>query len=308
MWTYDRLFQKSKIYIRRGIEHENPKSSEIPLWCILSLELLARATLSKISPALLADPQDGKNILFACGFPKDKSPVSIAAKTVFHRCVEICPQFTTKEYDRCLFWINLRNEELHTGALPLSALKTSEWMPEFFRVVKILLDFNSETMESFVGTINLDTTNKMLEAVTVNRKSEVNALIKKFKDIFENLEVESRLEKVRTGKELLARDWYRRQRGQEVKCPSCGGSALVSGELIRSTTPKDENGDFVQEDVMLPVRLQCYCCALELDGYEYLLAIELAEQYVIKDYLDPKDYYGIQFDPTDYVEPEYGND
>ena len=121
--------------------------------------------------------------------------------------------------------------------MPLSALKTSEWMPEFFRVVKILLDFNSETMESFVGTINLDTTNKMLEAVTVNRKSEVNALIKKFKDIFENLEVESRLEKVRTGKELLARDWYRRQRGQEVKCPSCGGSALVSGELIRSPTP-----------------------------------------------------------------------
>lgn len=308
MWSYNSLSKKATVLVRKGLEHENPTSFEVPFWCILSLELLARATLSKINPALLADPKEGNNILFACGYPKDKSPISIPAKTVYHRCTEICPKFTQDEYNRCMIWLNHRNTELHTGALPLSSLKTSEWMPEFFRIVKILLDFNNETLENFVGLNNIDSVNKMIQATIKNKKNEVAQYIKNAQQQFDALDIEVKLNRIKNGKENLHKDWYARRRGQEIKCPSCQGSALISGELIRSTTPKDDNGDFIQEDVMLPVKLQCYCCSLLLDGHEYLHAIGMGNQYTIKDYLDPKDYYGIEFDSSDIAELEYGND
>ena len=61
MWDFQSLYTKSKAYVRKGLEHEDPDSPEIPLWCILALELLARAALSKVNPALLADPKDDIN-------------------------------------------------------------------------------------------------------------------------------------------------------------------------------------------------------------------------------------------------------
>ena len=83
MWDYESIYNKAKYFVRKGLDHEEPESTEIPLWCILSLELLARATLSRINPALLADPRDGNNILSALGFPGKTAPVSVPAKTVF---------------------------------------------------------------------------------------------------------------------------------------------------------------------------------------------------------------------------------
>ena len=308
IWGYNELFNKSKLFIRKALEHEDPTSFEVPFWSIISLELLARSTLSKINPALLADPREGANILFACGFPSDKSPVSIPAKALFLRCKDVCPEFTSKEYEQCMIWINYRNEELHTGALRLQTLKTSEWMPEFFRIVKILLDFNVEALDNYVGAKNIEYIKTMIKAVIDNKKSEVYSLIKKAKEEFDRLDVEIRLEKIKSSKEKRTHEWLSRYRGQEIDCPACGGAALVTGELIRSTTPKDDGEGLAQEDVILPNKLKCYSCSLELNSHEQLHAIGMGSQYIVKDYLDPRDYYGIEVSPQDDVDFDYGND
>jgi len=307
MWGFDELFHKSAALARRGLNHPEPDSSEVPLWCFVSLELLARAALSKTNIALLADPTDGNNILYACGFPSTKSPKSIPAKTVFHRCTIICPQFTTLEYDTCMLWMNQRNEELHTGALALDSLGTSEWMPRFFQIADILLQLMGKSLEDYVGTDHVATATTMIEALSEESKKVAYAEIKTAKEAFQSEEISVRLRRIEEGIELRKKDYSSRVVGYELECPACEGPAIVTGDIVRSTLPHDDDGDFVQEDVRIPTKLECYACDLELVGHPLLHAIGQGNQFTKTDYLDPKDYYGIEFDPEEYFDGGYMN-
>lgn len=75
-WNYENLWQKAKTYFERGF-NENRNSELFRLWFSLGLELLARATLANIHSSLLADPQQGDNILHACGYPSGKKNTKI---------------------------------------------------------------------------------------------------------------------------------------------------------------------------------------------------------------------------------------
>ena len=307
MWAFDDLFLKSAALARRGLNHPEPTSSEVPLWCFVSLELLARATLSQTNVALLADPTDGNNILYGCGFPSTKSPKSIPAKTVFHRCTVICPQFTTKEYDTCMVWMNQRNEELHTGALAFDSLGSSEWMPRFFQITSILLEHVGKPLKDYVGTDHVETASTMIEALSEENKKTAFAKIKSAKDAFLAEEVTVRLELIQEGKELREKDYASRIVGYDFVCPACEGPAIVTGDIVRSTVPHDDDGEFIQEDVRIPTKLKCYACDLELEGHPLLHAIGQGNQFTKTDYLDPKDYYGIEFDPEEYFDGGYMN-
>ena len=308
MWDYDSLYKKSKLFVRKGLDHDEPRSPEVPLWCILSLELLARATLARVNPALLADPTDGANILYACGFPAKRAPTSIPAKTVFHRSVVVCEEFSERDYAYCLEWLNWRNEELHTGGLPLEQLKTSAWLADFFRISEIFLCQNGESLTEYVGPEHAKTANEMREALSDQKKSEAYQLIKEKREEFQQLVVEERLERLKLGTERRKVKWNLRARGYEFDCPACEGPALVVGNLIRSTTPKDEDGELVQDDVWLPAGLVCFGCGLKIIEHAHMHGIGLGDQFVTRDILDPKEYYGIEFDPADYYEADYGNE
>ena len=93
IWSYDSLWQKTKTYVDRALAQER-ESDEFALWSALTLEFLARATLARVHPALLADPRTGANLLHVFGYGTLDSPKSIMAKTVFERCRVIVPEFT----------------------------------------------------------------------------------------------------------------------------------------------------------------------------------------------------------------------
>ena len=308
MWDYDSLYQKAKLFVRKGLEHEAPHSPEIPLWCILALELLGRATLSKIHPALLADPKDGVNLLFACGFPSKKAPTSIPSKTVFHRCVVVCRDFSEDDYNRCMAWMNLRNEELHTGSLPFEELKTSTWLPDFFRICAILLNQNGVKLENFVGAEHASTANEMVESLSLKKRQETHSTVEDKRREFLALGIEDRLARIKRGKTKAKTSWSLLSRSKEIKCPACEGVALIVGDLIRSTTPKDSDGELIQESVWLPSRLVCFCCDLKLMGHAQVAALGFGDQFVTTEVLDPKEYYGIEFDPSEYYQSEYQNE
>jgi hypothetical protein len=305
MWTYNNLLTKSKLYFLKALDHEQPDSSEVPLWSFIGLELLGWATLSKISPALLADPNEGTHLLYALGFPSKTAPKSIPVKTVFHRCMTVVPEFTQKEYDLCMSWMNFRNEELHTGSLHLESLDSSTWMPELFRIVGILLNSNGETLQKFVGNAHLPMIEKMINSLSADITKDLHKKIAQAKTKFNALPVEVRLEKIKQSAGLRDKDWQNKTRGQDIKCPACEGNARILGHLVRSTTPKDEYGELIQDDVLLPVKLHCYSCTLNLDGYEYLRVLGHGATFTKRDYLNPKEYYNIE---DSYPEPEYGND
>ena len=53
----DALYAKSQVYIRRGLRAQGEKDTEeYQLWASLALELLGKAALAKVHPALVADP------------------------------------------------------------------------------------------------------------------------------------------------------------------------------------------------------------------------------------------------------------
>ena len=307
MWSFDQLFKKSAIYARRGIDHPEPNSSESILWCLFSLELLARSALAKTNVALLADPSDGNNVLFACGFPSTKSPKSIPLKTVYHRCTVVCPGFTTDEYNTCMLWANWRNEELHTGAMPLEDLPSGNWMPRYFEIAAKLLDYIEKPLAAFVGGSHVTSAERMIDALSDDHKKEARRLISTSKGSFNSLDVESRLRAIEEGKKKRSRDWSRRITGKEFDCPACEGPSLITGDIVRSTNPHDQDGEFIQEDVRIPTELKCYACGLLLEGHSLLYAIGQGNQFTTVDELDPKDYYGIEFDPDEYY-GGYSND
>lgn len=306
MWDKESLYAKAKLYVRKGLDHEEPTSSEPPLWCIMSLELLARSALAKVHPALLADPKDGANILFAFGFPGKSAPISIPAKTVFHRCVVVCPGFTQSHYDQCMTWMNWRNEEVHTGGLPFEGLRTSKWQPHFFQIASTLLAGMGHDLADFVGGSHAKHAESMLDGFSDAKKKEAHEEVRTKRAEFEALDIEERLKRVQTGKEQRQR--LSRSMTKSVDCPACGGPAHVIGDILRSTTPRDNDGTLVQEDVWLPVGLKCYACGLAFKDHAQVNALGFGDQFTSVDVIDPKEYYDIRFDPSDYYEPDYGND
>ena len=59
---------------------------------------------------------------------------------------------------------------------------------------------------------------------------------------------------------------------------------------------------------IIPGGLVCFGCGLKLTEHAHLHGIGHGDQFVTHDVLDPKEYYEIEFDPSDYFEPDYGND
>ena len=64
----DALYAKSQVYIRRGFRaQEDADTEEYQLWASLALELLGKAALAKVHPALVADPTHTASLFAACG-------------------------------------------------------------------------------------------------------------------------------------------------------------------------------------------------------------------------------------------------
>ncbi len=62
------LYEKSRQYILRGLREKAVGTvDEYQLWASLAIELLGKAALAKVHPALIADPQDVSSLFAACG-------------------------------------------------------------------------------------------------------------------------------------------------------------------------------------------------------------------------------------------------
>src|SRR5882724_6746415 len=88
------------------------------LWSSLSLELLARAALANISPTLLANGKDWRNINYSLGNPSTKGgfkPVSAVMAEILLMLNELLPDFSKELQNFCALHCGNRNAELHTG-------------------------------------------------------------------------------------------------------------------------------------------------------------------------------------------------
>ncbi len=300
-WNAENLLAKAQRYIEKMAEAET-QTWEHALWSSLALELTARATLSNVNPALLADYGDRNyNSLFhALGYsPKEQkfSPKSISTTEVLRRLAEIFPDFDREVESFCKIHVGKRNGELHSGETPFDGVSASSWQPSFFKAIEILLRSMGLELQYLLGEEEANTARKLIEAAADENakaaKGDVTAHSKVWK---------AKPQEERDQLKQSAAVWATRNAGHRVTCPACGSTALVFGEAISAPTQKLKNDTIIEKQEFLPARFECIACGLKVSGYSRLNAIGLGDRFLNTQYYDAAEYYAPEDEWDGYEE------
>src|SRR3981081_184736 len=237
------------------------------LWSSLSLELLARAALSNVSPALLADGSDRnwQQLFHSLGFTPTEpkfSPRSIAIAEVLKRLTEIMPEFNSELKDFCVGHTARRNAELPSGATPFDRVEgASGWHAKFYRSCIVLLKSMGYELTEFVGDDEKAVAAKLIsdakDETGKSTKSDVSAHKKVWL---------AKPEEERKALSISALAWAIKQTGHRVKCPACGSDALLKGEPIAAPRKTIEDDEITETQEYLPAQFECIACGLKISG------------------------------------------
>jgi hypothetical protein len=250
-------------------------SWEFGLWSSLSLELLARAALSHISPVLLSDAKNWRNLTYAIGTEPTKkkfSPTSIPTTEVIARLEELLPTFTTEIAGFCTQHADRRNSELHTGTPVFASLGTSTWLPKYYLSAKVLLESMDRKLEDF--TTDHPAAMEMIKSLEDAAAKSVMQDIKAHAQVWKNQDESKRKEA-----SLQAMAWATRHSGHRVQCPSCECQALVQGSPSGPVETRLDDDEIVQKQTMLPSSFECIACRLHISGLSKLSACGLGDAF-----------------------------
>ncbi len=293
-WDAEALYNKAERYMQQaqGLDRDG---WDYALWMSLSLELLARAALANIHPALLADPdKTGSNLISALGFtPTEKrfAPKSIAISDVFSRLNALVPGFLPEHVSFGIQHTGRRNAELHSGELGFDSLRGSSWQPRFYDTCAVLLASMGSSLETFVGKEEAKTAWALIDAAKDEGAKAVAGDIDAHRKVWEG---KSELERQQLAGQAAL--WANRQDGHRVQCPACRSNALVWGEPVGASARKLEEDDIVERQEHLPSRFECVACGLKVAGLGRLTAANLADRYTNTQTYDAAQYYADQAD------------
>ena len=270
------------------------------IWSTLSLELLARAALSAISPTLLADAkkQSLDNLLFALDIPPKTAnfiPRSIDVSEVFRRLKELVPEYTQELETFCRKHLSFRNEEFHSAATPFVGNKTTAWLPDYYRACEVLLASMNESLDSFLGQDEAKVAEAMIAAANDESAKLIQRAVGAHKVVWGEKSAEER--------DLLANQsatWATRQTGHRVSCPSCNCTAIVSGSAIAAPSRAIADDEIIETQEYLPSRFECLACGLKISGLSQLSATGLGETYTATSTYDANEYYAPEDDYSGY--------
>jgi hypothetical protein len=289
-WSKEAFFSKAQRYVETMMEKDH-SDWEFGFWSALTLEILVRASISNISPALVADGKDWNNVLYAVGTDPNQqkfTPKSADISDLMKRAENIFPDFTREMLNFSIAHINKRNSELHSGALPFDGVGSSSWLPMFYSVCKVLVTSIDETLETLLGKEVAEEAELHIVALLDESAKSVNGTINAHKTIWDN---QSNEEKIKLTKqaELLST----RHHGHRVECPACKSVALIQGRSIGAPkTTVDEDG-ITEKQSMLPASFCCTACGLKVSGYSKLVACGLGNTYVSTNHYDAVEYFEI---------------
>jgi hypothetical protein len=308
-WSPEALFSKALVYVGE-METHSPDDWRHRLWASLSLELLARAALASISPTLLADRKNWRNIYHALGHPptaKRFVPVSITITEVLAILRELHLDFTEEIHDSCVEQMAHRNAELHTGEDAFAASGTASWLPHYYASCEVFLAAlgkdlpdlfaDPELAKNLIGSLK-DTAAKTVE-----------------KDIHDHKDLwQKKSPKEQDTLQKQAETWASRQRGHRTICPACASPALVRGSGQGSVATEIGQDEVVQKQTMLPSAFECIACSLKISGLSKLSACGLGDAFTSTTKMTPAEYFGLYTEQdleqarAEGVEPEWEED
>lgn len=300
-WESSALFTKAQLYIEemRTIPRDDWR---FLLWSTLSLELLSRATLANINPALLAEHKDWNNLLYSLGIqPRAKKfiPKSIDITAVFTRLQELLPDFTPELEGFCTGHMAKRNEELHSGHTPFVEVNSSSWLPGYYRSCSVLLLSMGSSLELYLGTEEAQVATAMIDAATdesakvVAKSINAHNLVWSDKDSSEKSKLK-----------LQATNWATRFDGHRVICPSCNCNAVVTGSGISAPIKTIEGDEITETQQYLPSKFECIACGLKISGLSQISAAGLGDAYKATFTYDAAEYYAPEDEYSEY-EPDF---
>ncbi len=298
-WDSSLLWNKARLFMRRALA-ESREGPLFPFWATLSLELLARSTIANVHPALLADPREPDNVLAVFGFrTSDKPPTSIPAKALFSRCAAVVPEFTSEDATFCTRLAALRNEELHAGTSAFAGYPTGQWMGDFYRVARILLEAIEQDLVAFLSDEGEAAAAAELVTATQARiEKAVKDSVAEHRRAWEALDDAERAARRALPPRTRAAAYWKR-----TECPACGSASTLTGDTVSISEPRVVEDGIVRDVVIQPTQLTCVACDLSLTGVPSLYAAshELAGQFSNVTFESPEDFYGIEVAAT----PDY---
>ena len=273
-WSKEALLGKAIIYVGR-MESHTADDGQFGFWSALSLEILARAALAHISPILLADANNWRNLTHALGHAPTAtkfSPSSIPTSEVLKRLKELVPDFTDEVASFCTKHADRRNSELHTGELAFDTLGTSEWLPKYYSTCSVLLEFMGSNLDAFVS--NPEAAKAMISSFEDETAKAVGKDISAHAQVWSN-----KTDKEREAAVAQAQSWATKQSGHRVECPACHSAALVYGGATGTVTTKVNGDGVVQRQTMLPSSFECISCGLRISGLSKLSACGLGDAF-----------------------------
>jgi hypothetical protein len=273
-WSSDTLLAKAQLYVEQ-MNLTVADEWEYGLWSTLSLELLARAALAHISPVLLADAQNWRNVMHALGkkpTAKKFTPTSIGTKEVLARLSELLPDFNQEVAGFCSKHVERRNAELHSGEIVFTGLGTAEWLPKFYRACKILLESMDRALADFVP--DPERALEMIASLDDASAKAVDQEIKAYAKVWSNKPEEERSAAI-----LQSTAWARRHVGHRVSCPACKSPAILHGSPSGPVSTTVGDDEVIQRQTMLPSAFECIACGLKIAGYSKLSMCELGDAF-----------------------------
>jgi hypothetical protein len=290
--SHESLWQKAKLYARRATAASRDDPT-FGLWATIALEFLARSTIARVHPVLVADPQEPQYLLYAFGFRTDRSPRTIAAKAVFARCQAIVPGFTDTERTFAMTLIERRNAELHSGSPAFHGIPSSEWLAEYYRVCDILLKGQGRGLGHLFGGDEAKTARKLIRAAESNVKSKVLSELARLGNEFRALPRAQRKKLAAEGRKRAELSATSRALATRVRCPSCNSWGVQWGQRVRTGEPIAEEDIILIKSVVLPTKFECVACGLTLTSHGELHFAGIGDRFTVDEYIDPRDYYGL---------------
>ncbi|MEU7559989.1 hypothetical protein [Streptomyces eurythermus] len=311
-FNHEALWVKAKLFLNRAMDDDLRSFDEQALWAALALELLAKAALARVSPLLIAEPnEEGTNLLIASGLVKgDARFTSVRAKTLMARCHKAFKPFDQSEAMKI---INGRNEYLHSSGAGFMAIPPHAWWPRYWAQAAILVTALDRDIEELVGSDREPTVTKYLEQNAKNIEQRTEALIERAKQ---------RRQQWLDGTlpARVAAEWKSGQylsasmaHSEAATCPACESAGLLEGEeVVHSEIHYPPGGGYgldeeydshYMDDVSVTLTIgadyfSCPGCQLVLNSWELIRQAGLDTEFDVEGDVDR--YVG--------QEPEYGND
>ena len=273
-WSEESLFCKAVLYFEQ-MESHAANDWRYGFWSALSLEFLARAALSHVSPVFLADTKDWRNLAHALGkspTAKRFSPASLNTRDIFARLRELTPDFNEEISNFCIKHAERRNSEIHSGHLAFESLGTSEWLPRFYLACKVLTESMGRDFSDLVS--NSEAAVNIINSLKDNAAKAVRKDIEAHRKVWLNKNEEEKKEA--SGQ---ATKWARRQSGHRTDCPSCNCKALLKGSPSGAISTRLEGDYVIEKQTQLPSSFECIACGLRISGLSRLSACGLGDAF-----------------------------